>query len=210
MERTQKTIIFNAKAGGFAEHGAANATVNPFHYLVGVTEQFSENRAYKYANGELVGSVPGIMKITGELRTTAPEPKLEEMTGLEIETTAGVARTMGRIGKRIDFHYAYDEQDERGVIQSVKVWLLNLEIGRPVRLHETKQENVTTAEYAYPYTCYGVKMLKSGTSTEVYVDENGMEVTVQDVERRPGEDGYDTFFETVPVPRETEAEAETE
>lgn len=197
---SQKAIYYNVSNGGFAEHGAASPTIKVLQYLKGITESVSESETDQYANGELVGSIKGVTKITGEIRTTARDPELEAMAALEISTDAGVARTIGRKGKRMDVHYAYNEVDDNGVETAVKVWMLNVEIGKPTRTHETKTNSATLGEYAYPYTCYGVK-LKAATGNDDYVDEKGLPVIIHDVEARPDDTGYATFFASVPAPK---------
>lgn len=196
----QKAIYFNVMDGGYALHGDENAEAKLLKYLKGISENISESSTDQYANGELVGSVRGATKITGDIQTTARDPKLEALIGLEIDTDVGVARTIGHSTKRIDLHYSYVEVDDKGVHIKVKVWLFNVELGKPTRNHETTTDSVTLGTYAYPYTAYGVK-LKNADGSGDYVDENGLEVVIHDVESRPGDANYADFFKIVPTPK---------
>ena len=196
----QKPIYFDVMDGGYAPHGETDAQVKLLQFLKGISENFSENTADQYANGEMVGSVKGATKITGEIQTTGRDPELEALIGLEIGTDAGVARTIGRATKRLDLHFSYIEADDEGKQSKVKVWMFNVELGKPTRNHETKTDSVTLGTYAYPYTAYGVK-LKAATGEGNHVDENGMEVLIHDLECRATDANYANFFKSVPAPK---------
>jgi hypothetical protein len=192
----QKAIYYNVANGGYAVQGGK---VTDIPFIKSVTENYNETSADQYANGMLVGSVKGVAKKTGEIGVTAEDTALEEAVGFKQALAGGViASVQGAKPKRIDLHYSYNEIDEDGKEIVVKAWKLNVELGRGAKTHNTRTDSVDIGAYTYPYTCYG-RYLKAAEGDEDYVDENGCKRMVFEVEARPGDTGYETFFDAVPV-----------
>ena len=150
-----------------------------------------------YANDRKVLALVSDTGYTGSLGTSAQDRGFETALG-HIMTTAQGQATVNLLGhKRADLYYEYKEESEGGVVYTVKVWALNVEVGKATLEHATDENTAKIGEYAYPITVYGDK-IKAATGDGYYRDANGNELTATSVISLPGDTGYATFGDTVP------------
>lgn len=165
--------------------------INPSSLLEAV-EQYADNR--------LLFKIPNDNGYDGEIGTVAPDPELEKAAGYALEGANGLIGVSVVKYIRGALYYEFIETDENGVSSVVKVWLFNTEIGKGSSTHSTDTKSVEFGEYKYPFTVYGDKLMNS-TGDKEYLDENGMGRKAFMYTARPGDAGYATFGDSVPVPK---------
>lgn len=190
--------IANAKYAFRSADGKPGTTVNDLMYAKSISFEPQVEEQPVYANDQKVLALVSDKGFTGSLGTTAQDRVLEKGLGHVVDTAQGVATVNLITYKRCDLYYEYKETVP-GATYTVKVWVLNVEVSKPSSVeHNTDEENPTIGEYAYPITVYGDKIM-SATGNTPYRDANGNELVATKVISLPGEDGYDTFGDAVPV-----------
>lgn len=153
-----------------------------------------------YADNKLLARVPSDKGYGVEFGTTAPLPELEKAAGYAIDGANGVigANVVQYISGALYYEFTEVGQDKRSY--KVKVWAYNAEIGKSAPSHATDGKSLEFGEYKYPGTIYG-DTLMDDKGTKAYIDELGMGRTAFMYTARPGDAGYETFGDTVPVPK---------
>lgn len=170
----------------------------PYAKSIGVEPQVEEEKIY--ANDMQIGVCISEQGSTGELGTTAQDRNFEKAIGHIIDIENGTADVNLISNKRVDFFYKYKEKTASGTEFVVKVWLLNVEVSKASKSHESDENTAKLGEYKYPITAYGDK-LKNTEGTEIYVDADGNERTVTRIISVPSDKGYADFEKTVPIPK---------
>ena len=156
--------------------------------------------AEQYADDRLLFRVPNDKGYDVELGTTAPDPELDKAAGFAIEGANGLMGVQQLNYARGAMYYEFKERDEDGKVSMAKCWMFNVELGKGSGNHATDESSIAFGSYTYPARVYGDDLMDS-TGTKAYVDENGMGRKVFMYTARPGDTGYDTFGDSVPVPK---------
>ena len=154
----------------------------------------------QYADDRLLFRVPNDKGYDVEFGTTAPDPELDKAAGFALEGANGLL-SVGQVSyARGAMYYEYLERDENGVASKVKCWMYNVELGKGSGTHATDESSVAFGSYSYPARVYGDPLMDAA-GTKEYVDDHGMGRKVFMYTARPGDEGYDAFGDTVPVPK---------
>ena len=158
----------------------------------------------QYADDRLLFRVPSDKGYDVELGTTGQDPALEQAAGYLMEGANGLL-SVGQVSYvRGALYYEFIEHDEDGQASKVKVWMYNVELGKGTMTHSTDESSISFGTYTYAMRVYG-DPLKDSDGTDDYVDAKGLGRTVFMYFCRPGDTGYDTFGDTVPVPKVAES-----
>ena len=169
-------------------------------YIKAVSFDPQVNTQPIYANDMQVMAVVSDKGYTGNLGVTAQDRVLEKDLGQVVEIDKGQA-DVNLIGfRRLDLYYEYTEHTQSGVPYTVKVWALNLEVGKASKSNETDEDSLKIGEYQYPITVYGDK-IKAATGEATYRDANGNELVATRIICLPNDEGYATFDSAVPAPK---------
>ena len=84
-----------------------------------------------------------------------------------------------------------------------KNWLLNVNIGKSELSAQGQTENINLTDVQYPLTVFGLAK-QTATGTEAYRDADGFEEYIVRIFKVPGDAGYATFGDTVPIPKHAE------
>lgn len=190
-----KAGYHNIKNGAYSHA----KTVKKIAYSKAISLDPQIAEATQYANGKLVAKITSDSGFSGSLGVTAQDPELEKDIGRSVKMADG---SSGIVGGANPIHleglyYEFFEESEDGARSTVKVWLHNVEIGASSFNHNTDSNSVEFGEYSYPLTVYGSPVLES--EGKEYVDNKGVGRTCFMSICRPGESGYTTFAEKVPV-----------
>lgn len=153
-----------------------------------------------FGDGEVILHVLNDKGMTAVLTLNEVCEEYEVANGRKVKLTSGIADR-----QQIDCqsHAVYFETKGAladGSTVIVKTWLLGVKsISRPSDNLEQSTDDINEHEIEYNLEVRGVK-LKDATGTNNYVDAKGNEVSIYKVTSVPGDDGYDTFGEAVPVP----------
>lgn len=155
-----------------------------------------------YGDGEVQVSLASDKNVSGKIGMTARDEEFEKDLGLTVimqdGSTAEVAITSM---KRVNFGYQTEFVGKNGIVKVKKVWVLNAQVSPPNESLTQTQDNISQSTVEYNYTGYGVNA-KAASGEGDYIDsETGNPVRAYTVSKKPGEDGYDNFLDSVPKPR---------
>ena len=101
---------------------------------------------------------------------------------------------------RIHFGFETDFVGADGIRKTKKTWVFGMQVSPPNDSFTQDQDDITQSTADYSYTAYGVN-LQAATGETAYIDENGQTVKVFTYSKKPEDDGYETFLDSVPVPK---------
>ncbi len=174
-------------------------TAAPFMFAKNISLNSLLNAIEQHADNRLIFRVPKDDGYDGELGTTAQDIELEKSLGYYQEGKSGGIKTNLVSYARNAIYYEFIEHNEDGMAYAVKVWLYNVEIGKASENVSTDTNSIEFGSYSYPIRIYGDKLMSSDGKTE-FLDEKGLGRTAFMYVSRPGDTGYETFENTVPVP----------
>jgi len=185
----------------FALRGASPKVLKPVLYSKAIGLNSLLQKQDLYADNRNIGSVPSDMGYDGTYTTTAQDRAFETALGFLLETEKGLVTPDLTVYKKIDLYYEYKELLEEGDDYTVKVWLLNVEVGKPSVQQSTDANNITTGDYVYPIKIMGDYIMSEENEPEAfYRDDNGNKKKALFIRSLPGVEGYKDFEKSVPVP----------
>ena len=198
--KTGKTLVqFNVKNAVYAVSGASGG-VKPLTFMNTFTKDRNVTVKNLYGDGELQDSLNSDRSITGAIGTTARDADFEKDIGLAEAAANGFAELAVKSSVRVNFGFETEYKEKGLPVKTKKVWVLNATVTPPNESLTQNQDDITESTFDYNYTGYGENM-KDSDGTEDYVDENGMTVRVYTLSCLPGDTGYETFLDSVPVPK---------
>ena len=200
-DKTGKDLAqFNVKNAVYAPEGSTQ-TVKPLTWM----NTFSKDRSITthafYGDGEMIVSLSSDRSVSGTIGATARDDDFEQDVGLAIAPDGGGTAEIAVKGMpRICFGFETDYIGADGARKVKKVWVFGMQVSPPNESLTQDQDDITQSTADYPYTAYGVDLMDNA-GTAVYVDENGQTAKVYTLSKKPGDTGYETFLESVPVPK---------
>lgn len=181
-----------------ADGYAADFIPMPYAKNLGFTSLLED--AEVYSDNRLTLRVPNDKGYTIEFGSTGPNPELEKAAGYAIEGANGLvsANVVTYITGAVYYEFTEVGEDKRPY--KVKVWAYEVEVGKGTPTHATDGKSIEFGEYKYPGTVYGATLMDD-KGTKPYLDDLGMGRTAFMYYARPGDDGYATFGDAVPVPK---------
>lgn len=125
--------------------------------------------------------------------------------GRKIQTDSGLAdcRQTQVVEHAIYFEVCNITKQGESTIKTTvaKTWLLGCcSTSRPAESYEQTTTDVNESSFEVAFTNTGVNLL-AAEGANPYVDANGDKVIIYQVTKLPGEEGYDTFEQSVPTPK---------
>lgn len=191
----KKLIEFNCKNGVYSVDGTE---VKPLGYLVSNTLDKSISTKDIYGDGELQLSVLSDRGMTGTLEMTARDDEFETDLGFVKVIAQGLADVQVLQNKTISVGYENYILTADGVTKTKKVWLLGVNIAPASDSLSQNTDTTNEATASYGTTIKGVNL--KGSDGSDYTDENGNTIKVFKVSCLPGDEGYETFLDSVPTP----------
>lgn len=198
-----KTLVqFNVKNGVYAvaADGDGTATVKPLTYMNTFSKERSPQTKQIYGDGEVQDTLVTEKSVSGALGVTARDKEFERDLGFTEEMANGEGDVALSSFKRAHLGFETEVKEKGKPAKVKKVWVFNAEVMPASESLTQNQDDITPSTADYSYTAYGVN-LKNSTGTSDYVDENGQTKKVFTLSCMPGEDGYETFLESVPIPK---------
>lgn len=182
-----------------AEDGTPG-TVKPMTYMNTFSKERAPQTTAIYGDGVMQDEIVVENTISGNAGTTARDIDFEKDMGFSKELASGIAEMAMTSLVRCDYGFKTSVKEAGKPEKVKKVWVLNAAF-RPANESLTQdQDSITQSTFEYPYTAYG-DYLKDSAGTSDYVDENGAKHKVFTLSCMPGEEGYNTFLENVPIPK---------
>lgn len=196
--KTGKILLeYNCKNGVYA---LTEGSVKPLGYLASVTTDKNISTAEKYGDGELQLTLINDKGGTGTLELTARDSDFEKDLGHVQEISNGLAEVQVLENKTIAIGFECYITGSDGAVKTKKVWLLGVNVSPAGDSLSQNTDGINESTASYPITIKG-EYLKTSTGDAVWTDSNGNTKKVFKVTCKPGEDGYATFLDTVPVPK---------
>ncbi len=197
MSKANKNFIeYNCKNGVYSVDGSE---VKPLNYLVSVMLDRAITQTNKYGDGEVILSKLDDSGFSGTLEMTAHDEDLEKDLGFIEEIAQGTADVQVLENKNISIGFETYVTNDAGVTTTKKIWLLNVNVAPASESYSQNTDSTNEATASYGLTVKGVNK-KTATGDEDYRDVNGNTKKVYKVRAVPTDNGYGTFFATVPVP----------
>lgn len=193
-----KTLIeYNCKNGVYSN---GTSSVKPLGYLASVLAEKNISSKEIYGDGDLQLTVITDKGSTGTLELTARDEDFEKDLGFCMDISNGTAEVQIIENKTIAIGFESYITLSNGITKTKKVWLLGVNVS-PASSSLSQNTDVTNETSAsYSITVKGVN-LKSSTGEDDWKDENGNTKKVFKVSCLPTQSGYDTFLDSVPVPK---------
>lgn len=202
----KKLIEFNCRNGVYS---VDSQTVNPLGYLVSNTLDKSIATKEIYGDGELQLSLLTDKGMAGTLEMTSRDDDFEMDLGFIKEIAQGIADVQVLENKTVAIGYETYILTKDGITKTKKVWLLGVNVAPASDSVSQNTDTINEATASYGLTVKGVN-LKNADGSADYVDSNGNTLKVFKISSVPGQDGYDTFLQSVPIPKvKTEAASQT-
>ena len=200
-DKTGKDLAqFNIKNAVYALVGD-DETIKPMAWMNTFSKDRNITTKAFYGDGELIVAAPSDKKMSGAIGTTARDSDFEKDIGsMYAPDGGGIAEIAMRTIKPIHFGFETDFIGTDGVRKTKKVWVLNMQVQSANESLTQDKEDITESTFDYNYEAYGVN-LKDNAGTKDFVDENGQTIRVYTISKKPGEEGYETFLDSVPEPK---------
>ena len=197
-----KNIIeFNCRNGVYATSGGE---VKPLGYLTAINTEKNVDTKDIYGDGEVILSQITDKGSTGSLEMTARDDDFEKDLGFALEIEQGLAEAQVISNEPISFgaecYIVVKGADGKAVTKTKKVWWLNAIVKPASTSLSQNTESTNESNASYAVTVNG-EYLKNTTGNATYVDANGNTRKIYKISCLPGNTGYDTFLDSVPVPK---------
>lgn len=193
-------VQYNVQNAVYCLVDDTESKVKPLTFMNTFTKDRNVNVKAFYGDGEMQDSAYSDLSISGAVGTTARDTDFEKDLGFMQTLKDGLLAELAVTGaKRVHLGFETFIKKKGEATQVKRVWVLNTQISPPNESLTQTKEDITESTFDYNYTGYGVNM-KTADGSSDYVDENGMKKKVFTVSARPGDSGYQTFFDKVPVP----------
>lgn len=196
----KKLFRFNVKNVMYAVKGSTGTYGTPVDlaYATSISLEADYSEQKLYGDGQVLAVLGNDKGKTGTLGVINLDKDYEIAMKRAMEVSGGLADIQQRSTVP---HAIYFETDaiEDGVSKTVKVWLLNVTTGKASETYNQSEDSPTINNYEYSLSVLGEPVRATG-GTNIYYDENGNEIVAYQVTCYPGDTGYDTFEDSVPVP----------
>lgn len=200
MDKTGKVLIqFNVKNGQYAIKSGNAWVISPLTWLNSFSKEKDLDSSDIYGDGEKQLTLVNDKGFTGTLGLTAQDYEYNKALGFNVQLSNGLAEVqqLSSIEHCIYFETQYTGKD--GVAKTKKTWVFGVNAQAPSETYDQNTDSVNQSTIEYAITIKGVNTMDSTGEVE-YKDENGNTIKTFTLSKVPGDTGYDTFENTVPVP----------
>lgn len=203
MTQEKSAAYHGIDNAAYAVRGVDNAPgteIKKLLYAKSIALSAIIDRQDVYADDRLIMAIPADQGYEGTFGTTDQDIPFETDVGLVMVLSSGVANVKMTGYTRFDFYHEFKRHLSTGQAYTVKAWVLNCEAGKADINNETDTNTLTIGTYSYPLRVYGEKVLDAA-GTNPFRDALGNEKVATIIRAMPGDEGYDEFEKTVPVPK---------
>lgn len=200
MSTKNKIFKFNVKNVKYAvKSEAVYGIVKELAYAESLSLEADYNETKLFGDGEVLAILGDDKGKTGTLGVTNIEDHYEIDMGRAKLIEGGIADIQQRNSVDHAIYYEIEALVEGDII-TIKNWLYGCITGKANETYEQTKDDPTINTYDYSLSVLG-NNLKNAAGTEDYVDENGNKIKVFRLTSYPGDAGYETFGDAVPVPK---------
>ena len=176
------------------------STIKPLGYAVGLNLQRNQETKEIYGDGKIQTAVVTDKSLSGTLDLTTRDDEFELDLGMLIEAANGQVEVSIPQNIPVDIGAEVYIMGTDGVKKVKKCWWYNVTVGGASDTYNQTTETINEANASYPITVKGIP-LKDSTGEAEYKDTKGLGRTAYRYSSVPTDDGYDTFLDSVPVPK---------
>lgn len=199
MSKADKVFMeFNCKNGVYSVDGT---TVKQLGYMSAVNLDASITTDNKYGDGEVVLAMTTDSGYSGSLEMTARDTEFEIDLGFVEELAQGMGVVEVTDNKTIDIGLECQYVKNDGVTKTKRLWLLGVNVAPASVSLSQNTDSTNESAASYGLTVKG-RNKKNADGTADAVDANGNTKKVRILSAIPTDASFDTFFNSVPVPRE--------
>lgn len=197
----KKLFRFNVKNVMYAVKGAGGTYGEPqdLAYATSISLEADYSETKLYGDGQVITVLGNDKGKTGTLGVINLEKEYEVAMKRAMEVQGGLADVQQRSTVAHAIYFETDALDD-GIAKTVKVWLLNVTTGKASESYSQTEDSPTINGYEYPLSVLG-ESVKTADGSAIYYDENGNEIVAYQITSYPGDTGYATFEEAVPIPK---------
>lgn len=178
-----------------------HSAVKPAGYAVGISLQRNQETKDIYGDGKLQLSIVTDKSLSGNLDMTTRDNDFERDLGMLMKAESG-GEVEVSVPKNIPIDigaevYIINKDGEKKV---KRCWWFNVTVGGASDTYNQTTETINEANASYPITVAGTPLMASTGSVE-YKDSNGLGRTAYKFSAMPGDAVYETFLDSVPVPK---------
>ncbi|AUD65388.1 hypothetical protein BK011_06680 [Tenericutes bacterium MZ-XQ] len=197
-----KEIEFSIKNVKYAVRNSDGSygAVQDLAYAEGIALESTYSSTHVYGDGQIICEITSDKGLTGNLILVQMPQQYEIDMKRKMLIDGGV---VADITQRDSVEHAiYFEVSKLldGVVQTKKVWILNVTSGKASETHTQSKDSVNLNNIEIPLTILGEKMMDN-LGAAVYKDTNGNDLNVTKMSVVPGDADYATFEAAVPVPK---------
>lgn len=200
MDKSGKVLIqFNVKNGQYAIKQNDAWVISPLTWLNSFSKEKDLDSSDIYGDGEKQLTLVNDKGFTGTLGLTAQDYEYNKALGFNVQLSNGLAEVqqLSSIEHCIYFETQYTGKD--GVAKTKKTWVFGVNAQAPSETYDQNTDSINQSTIEYAITIKGVNTMDSTGQVE-YKDANGNTIKTFTLSKVPGDTGYDTFENTVPVP----------
>ncbi len=158
-----------------------------------------------YGDGKIICTLINERGKTGVLTLNNICDVYEIAMGRKMNTSAGLAdiKQTKVVEHNIYFEVCNITKTDEDIIKTTvaKTWLFGcVSTARPSEAYDQTTTDINESSFELPFTVNGTN-LKNAEGTGNYIDEDGNELIALQVTKVPGDDGYEDFEKTVPIPK---------
>lgn len=205
MNQDKQLVSFNIQNAAYAVPKSGGAGWENFVKFVSGSDSLALDANYSekviYSDGLVRATIPNDKGKTGTLTLLNIDNDYEIAMGRRMKTANGTSEIKQRKSVEHVLYYEFEYLDENtGATKVAKVQLYGVTSGRPSQALNQTTDDINNNNVDLSLTIKGMTM-KANTGDTDYTDANGNIVKVWQTICLPGEEGYDTFGETVVVPK---------
>lgn len=197
----QGIAYMGVKNGKFAVADSVGEYGSPvaLKYLKTVPLNTAIDSTAIYSDDKLQKNIRTDNGYTGNIGISAPDAVFEKALGYAMDGDSGLMQVSGTGYKKVAFYFEHSVEATFGTYV-VKCWLLNCEVDKASRSHDSNTNTPNIGEYQYPITVKGETVMDAA-GTAIYVDSDGNEQICTLYTSVPSDEDFDTFGATVPTPK---------
>ena len=161
--------------------------------------QYTEQEIY--ADGRIINVIATDRGLDGTLEIVNLNDEYEIDMGRKMRLANGIADVEQKKNQKHAIYFETEGTYDDGDIFTIKTWLYGVTSGKPNETYEQNSDaGINHQNYSIPLNILGTLLMEEDGLTE-YVDEKGNTRKVWKYSSTPNDPGYDTFHESVPVPK---------
>ena len=196
----KKIYEYNIKNASYSFDGT---TVKKIGHSDALTLEVDYTEANKYGDGYIIDTLPSDKGFTGTMSLATINEEYDIDCGRKMVIDDGAVvdiPILSLVKHSIYFETTSKEPGVKGVTK--KTWLLGVTSGAISTNLSQTTDTVNANVYSIPIKSMGTN-LKQEDGLKDYIDSNGNTIVVRKISSLPGDAGYDTFGDAVPVPKKT-------